>query len=124
MIGEHQRRFVPRGPSHFAPAIQAVLVQLAEAHDYARDVQCDPWQYAVEVRSLIAEGVTVSELHELAGNGYVETAREITKPADPGRRFQPAGNVGFDKSSCFIVTDAGLQFTIREPARPAARHAA
>jgi len=36
MIGEHQRRFVPNGPSSFAPAIQAVLVQLAEAHDYPR----------------------------------------------------------------------------------------
>ena len=29
-------------------------MQLAEAHDYARDVQIDPWQFAVEIESLVA----------------------------------------------------------------------
>jgi len=124
MIGKQQRRFISGGPWSFAPAIQAVLVQLAEAHDYARDVQCDPWQYAVEVQGLVAEGLTASELRELVGSGFVEHGREITSPDDPSRRFESAGNVRFSTSSCFVVTDAGLQLTMREPARPAMRHAA
>ena len=117
MIGGQQRRFTPRGLRYWAPSIQAVLVQLAEARDYARDVGCDRWQYAVEIEGLTAAGVSVHDLWELVSNGYIEHAREITTPSDPTRRFRAGENARFGKSSCFVVTDAGLQFTTRAPAR-------
>ena len=116
MIGEKQRRFVPRDSRQFAPRVQAVLVQLAEARDYACDVQCDPWQYAVEIGSLLAAGATTSDLPGLIGGGYVAHGREVTKPGDAGRRFRKAGEAGFSERSCFVATDAGLQLTIAEPA--------
>ena len=65
----------PRGLRYWRLSIQAVLVQLAEARDYARDVGCDRWQYAVEIEGLTAAGVSVHDLWELVSNGYIEHAR-------------------------------------------------
>ena len=121
MIGEHQRRFAASGLSYFAPPLQATLVKLAEARDYARDVQCDPRQYAVEIDALMSLGATARDLQWLIRNGCVEHLKEITKAADAERRFRPAGTPRFGKRSCFVATDAGLQFTTREFIRPTMR---
>ena len=57
-------------------------MQLAEAHDYALDVQVEPWQFAMEIESLVAQGVTASDLDWLVQGGYAEHAREVTRPGD------------------------------------------
>ena len=94
-------------------------MQLAEARDYATDVQCDPWQFALEIGSLLAAGVMTNDLPGLIGDGYIAHGREITKPGDAGRRFLKARNLGFNQRSCFVATDAGLQLTIAEPVEAA-----
>ena len=124
MIGGQKRRFVSRGLSCFAPPLRATLVKLAEAHDYARDMECDPRQYALEIDCLTALGATARDLHWLVRNGCVEHLREITRPADAECRFRPAGTPCFHKRSCFVATDASLQFTTCESTQPTMRCAA
>jgi hypothetical protein len=114
MIGEKQRRFVESAVQYVAPHIQAAIVQLAEARDYARDVDCDPWDFAVEVRSLTALELAACDLCWLISNGYVEHAREVSRPGSAVRKFRAAKNVRFTEKSCFVLTDAGLQLTTSE----------
>lgn len=70
MIGERQRRFVELAGQPVAPPIQAAIVRLAEAHDYARNTQCDLWEFAVEMNALTAIGLLCDDLRWLVTNGY------------------------------------------------------
>ncbi len=90
-----------------APRIQAALVQLIEAYRYAQDVDRDVWDFAVEMGSLSALGLTRSDLRWLVCKGYVEHAREVTQPGEGGRAFRSTGNLTFRKRSCFVLTQAG-----------------
>ncbi len=66
---------LPRG-------MKTAIVELAIAHDYACDVECDPWQFAVEISRLMELGLTASDLRWLVEKGYVTHAREVTQPSD------------------------------------------
>jgi hypothetical protein len=92
----------------FAPEFFAALAQLAKARDYAQDLQCDPWEFAVEIERLLALGISSSDLRWLIKKGYVEHAREITDSGDLARRFQPSRSLAFTRATCFCVTQSGL----------------
>ena len=62
MIGAKQRHFIERLEEAVPPSVQRAVVQLAEAHDYAQDAEAEPWQFAVEIESLLALGATVDDL--------------------------------------------------------------
>ena len=98
-----------------APEIQAALVELAKAHSYARGMESDPWEFAVEIERLIARGLTTSDLRWLAKNGYVEHAQEITQPGDEDRRFRSSRNTAFEGKTCFVLTNAGVAITDAQP---------
>lgn len=88
--------------------VRAALAQFAKARDYARDVQCDPWEFAIEIARLTSIGVTASDLRWLVKKGYIEHACEITRPGDAARRFQRRPNLAFTGETCFLLTDAAL----------------
>ncbi len=90
------------------PAVRIALAQLGEAGNCARDAGRDPWEFAVEIGTLGALGVTAAALRWLVCRGYVEHAREITKPEDRVRQFRSSFNLGFVKATCFILTPAGM----------------
>ena len=115
MFGARQRQFVERRRERVAPCVQRAVVQLAEAHDYACDVQAELWQYAVEIESLLATGATLDDLACLVQEGQVEHAREVTRPGDAARRFAPARGLNFSKRTCFVLTAAGLRLTCVTP---------
>jgi hypothetical protein len=117
--GEQPRLHIETGATDLAPEVQAALVQLARAYDYARDRQVDPWEFAVEIERLIGLGVTTSDLRWLVSNGYAEHAREISQSEDEGRKFQTSRNTAFTKETCFVLTDVGLLMARAEPAGPA-----
>jgi hypothetical protein len=85
--------------------LQNTLAQLAKAREYARDLACDPWEFAVEIDRLVTLGASTSDLRWLAKKGYIEHAREMTRPEDPARRFKPSNNLAFTKESCFILAE-------------------
>ena len=101
--------------SWYRRAVQRAVVQLAEAHDYAQDLQAEPWQFAVEIESLLALGATVGDLEWLVDGGYVEQAREVTRPEDAERRFARPEGLKFSRRTCFLLTEAGLQLTYVGP---------
>ncbi len=82
MIGEKQRRFVGLPGQHVATPIQAAMVRLAEAYDYARDMQCDLWDFAVEIDALAAVGLSPDDLRWLVTSGYVQHRREVSRHSD------------------------------------------
>lgn len=116
--GEQLRLHIEMGVTNLASEVQAALVQLARAYDYARDKQVDPWEFAIEIERLIDLGVTTSDLRWLVSNGYAEHAREITRPEDEGRKFQRSRNTAFTKDTCFVLTEVGLLMARAEPASP------
>ena len=90
--------------------IHRAALMLALAYDRARDVDCDPWQFAVAMQELIAIGVTVSDLRWLVVKGYAEHAHETTRTSDSTRKFKPSRNLAFRDSTRFVISEAGLLF--------------
>jgi hypothetical protein len=87
--------------------LQRVIAQLAEAGACARRMGCDPWEFAIELEVLIAEGVMANDLRWLVKKGYIEHAQEVTRARDTIRRFRSCCNLGFSKRTCFVLTAAG-----------------
>jgi len=91
----------------FVPRIDAGLAILAEARDCAREMRRDVWDFAVEVHSLRAAGLSDSSLRWLLCKGYAEHALETTRPNAPRRTFRRAGNLVFGERSCVVLTTEG-----------------
>lgn len=100
-------------------AVWRGLLLLIQAHEYARDLQDDPWTFAVEIQSLTRAGLTRSDLRWLRSKGLVDHATEITSCSDTSRKFEPAHNLQFDRHTCFILTPAGLTYADRQTREPA-----
>jgi hypothetical protein len=107
-IGEQQRLPNEISLGDLTPELRPALAHLVRARDYARDVDCDPREFAIEIDRLVSLGLTTSDLRWLVKKGYVEHAREITQPTDTARRFQPCQNLGFTRRSCFFLVDRAL----------------
>jgi hypothetical protein len=90
-----------------AALFQVALNKLANAHDYAADVNCDPWQFALEIDRLFAIGVTTSTLRWLVMKGFAAHAFEVTRPNDTSRKFRPGRNLAFTEKTRFVITSAG-----------------
>jgi hypothetical protein len=92
------------------------LVLLLEAHEIARELKHDPWDLAVEIGELRRGGLSRSVLRYLICRGCVEHAREIDAPTGTGRAYHdrpPGVGLRFSKSSCFVLTEAGVTFASR-----------
>lgn len=107
---------IVRSPEETAPRkLHAALALLIEAHDYARDVRRDIWEFAVEIETLRAEGLTPNDLRWLVGRGYVEVRCEKTRSCDQRRDLSACRGRSFGKRTCkgracFIPTETGLAF--------------
>jgi hypothetical protein len=97
--------------------MRVAMVELATAHNYAQDVRCDRWQFAVEIEHLTAMGLTADDIRWLVARSYIEVAREVSRYSDTLRKFQPLRSVRFGKKTCFVITAAGLRLITVEPRR-------
>lgn len=116
MISIERQQPIEGGAIQFAPALRGALVQLEKAYRYARELECDLWDFAVEMDRLLALGLTTSDLRWMAKRGYVNHAREITSSSDEMRRFDPEQNLAFSPTTCFVFTELGLQLLRPEQA--------
>ena len=87
--------------------LREAFSRLSHAGACAGDAGCDAWQYAVEIESLLGNGLDMSDLRWLVTKGLIAHAKEITRSRDTVRRFQPCGNLSFSKRTCFVLTDLG-----------------
>lgn len=93
--------------------IHRVLVVFMEASNYARDLGCDIWEFAVEMACLRQHRLTNNDIRWLLAKGYVEHAREITEPGDVKRQFRHGQNCVFSKRSAFVLPPAGMELVER-----------
>lgn len=85
------------------------LDRLLRAYEYAADVQCGVWEFAVELRELLSDELTRSDLRWLLQKGYAEHAREVTLPGDEERAFHAVRGLSFLRRSCFVLTKRGAE---------------
>lgn len=83
---------------------------LYQAFKYARDTNSDIWEFSVSLKEIGEAGCDFSDLRWLIRKGFVEQKRELTCDKDSKRRFEPAGELIFGQSSCFVITKKGIQF--------------
>ena len=89
------------------PKFRAALSILLEAYEYARTLQRSAWDFAVEIHSLQAAGLTNSDLRWLACQELVEHGAELTRADRDVRVFHPTGPLTFTKRTCFVLTESG-----------------
>ena len=90
------------------PHLQEALSLLLQAHDYAEELEQDPWDLAVELNVLRAAKLSNSDLRWLIGMGYVEHAVEITCPTDRTRQFRRTSLVSFSEPTCVVLSRSGV----------------
>ena len=90
--------------------VKAGLSLLLKASDYALDAGCDRWQLAVAIQQLRDVGLPTLDLRWLVCKGYVEHAFEVTLPGEKSRAFRPLKTLSFQKRSCVLLSQAGIDF--------------
>jgi hypothetical protein len=83
---------------------------LLEAHDYAELLSRDRWDFALDIRELSRGGLSANDIRWLLYRRLVEHGTETTVPGADLRTFRPAGALGFERASCFLLTQAGIDF--------------
>lgn len=92
---------------------KAALALLLESRAYAEELERSPWDFAVEIGSLRAAGLTTSDLRWLVCKSHVEHARESTMPGDQTRCFRAGGGLTFSRRTCFVLTETGVAYARR-----------
>ncbi|HEV3204960.1 MAG TPA: hypothetical protein VGY77_11280 [Gemmataceae bacterium] len=107
-----KRRSVLQPPTD-NPQIQAVLLVLRQAWDFATERNLDTWVFAVPLHSFMSAGINETELRWLVDSDYIEHRLERTRSKDDDRVFQRARNLRFSKASCFVLTKKGRDVTLQ-----------
>jgi hypothetical protein len=97
----------------------AGLRWLLEAHAYSASLAEDPWQFAIGIASLGHGGLSLNDLRWLLYRGFVRHGLETTRPGDERRTYRAGGAFRFDRRSCFVLTEAGIELARQRPGLPA-----
>jgi hypothetical protein len=103
---------LPHHPA-FGPGSSGLAESLAlllEAHDNARSADRPVWDFAVELSFLLATSLSPSTLRWLVCRGYLAQGVEVTKPKAAHRAFRRIENLSLDDHSCFVLTEAGVEY--------------
>ena len=87
------------------------LARLLEAYKCAADVNSPHERFAVRIDELRRNGVSDVTLQWLCEKGYVQHLIETTQQTDSERRHKRIPTTGFGKTSCFILTERGMDFS-------------
>ncbi|HET6884404.1 MAG TPA: hypothetical protein VFI31_29900 [Pirellulales bacterium] len=99
------------GTEHPVPARLAhAIALLLESYNYAQDVGCSVWEFALEIDAFEALGLTASDWRWLCYKGFVDHAQERTRFDEKERSFRHRGVLRLTCRTCFILTNAGEQF--------------
>lgn len=88
---------------------RVALELLVEARRFAEDLDRNVWNFALEIETLRHRGLMHSDLRWLVCKGYLEQASEILPGAGQERSFHQGGMLSFTDTSCFVVTDVGME---------------
>jgi hypothetical protein len=93
-----------------AGELRTGLSELANAYRYSIELGVDIWIFALEIQTLRDFGLTNSDLRYLICKGYVDHAGEVKLSGQEERSFRSTGRIHFSRSTCFVITDAGMSF--------------
>jgi len=88
----------------------SALAALLQAREFARRSGRDAWEFAVEIGSLFALGVSANQLQRLASSQYAQHKREVGSRKDGRRRFRRETKPTFSKRACFVLTEKGVEY--------------
>lgn len=90
-----------------AARMQAGLELLDRAYQAAVDIDCDPWEMAVEIADLRRAGLSLTDLRWLVRKGFAQHAQEVTQPGEEQRAFHSPRGVAFTRRTCLMLTGQG-----------------
>lgn len=97
------------GQQHVPARVRAALGHLLEAYCYARDLDANPWEFAIELSGLRRLQLSNSDLRWLVGSGLLEHGIEVTLGGEAERSFQHPSRLLFSKKTCFVLSSAGAE---------------
>lgn len=104
------------GSPPLPPVFRAAIEMLLRADQYARELGVGNREFAVELQSLRATGLSNADLRWLVCKGYVEHAQECRGPENEDRQFRRHGELVFTECSSFLLTEVGARLaTAPEP---------
>jgi hypothetical protein len=89
---------------------ETALRSLLEARDYAELLHQDIWQFALGLTDLCQDGLSLNDVRWLLYRQLIAHATETTSAGDEHRSFRPAGAIRFDRRSCFVLSEPGVEF--------------
>ncbi len=100
---------LPSADVGVTPEVIAGLSLLLEAHVYCERFGRDAWDFAVDIQSLRRAGLTNNTLRWMVCKGWLNHALEVS-PGDASTRvFRDSGLLAFDKTTCFVLTESGIE---------------
>ena len=106
-----RQRYVP--PTTNVSKRPALLLWLYSQHQLAQLAGSSIWQYALELPRLRQRSVTDRLLQTLLERGLIEHRVETTAPGAKRRTFRRAAGPPWQERSCFVLTPAGIAFTMK-----------
>jgi hypothetical protein len=111
-------------PDDLPPDCRRAYRLLQQSAAYASELGRSPWDFAVELGSILGAGCTPSDLRWMVCRGLIRHGREIRERSSSRRRFTPVGSLSFEPRSCFVLADQdvalddGADSEIRDRRRP------
>lgn len=94
-------------PVFIAERFRQGLIALLTAFDYASDSSVAPWQFAVALTDLMAEGATLVDIRWLILRDFAEHGKEITVPGDASRSFRRLPSTSLSADAYVVLTQQG-----------------
>jgi hypothetical protein len=89
------------------PQEHKALLCLLEAHRNAIRLNCNAWQFALELHNFERQGITSTVLRCLVQQGLAAHGKEKTRLDAPHRTVRCVRNLHFTEQSCFVLTRTG-----------------
>jgi hypothetical protein len=101
--------------------LSTALPLLQEALNDAQKTNCDPWQFAVTGSELTHVGMRLTDLRWLVAIGVLDHAVEVFCRSGLTRTFRRVPTLAISKDSCFVLSTAGVRFSLSRPSPPVER---
>ena len=86
------------------------LAMLRHAYTCAEDAGSDLWDFALEIDTLHAAGLTISTLRWLVAKRFADHGQESSVYGAPHRSFRPGAGYFFEPTTCVVLTPGGAAF--------------
>ena len=103
-----------------AEKISAALAFVYQAWKYARQLDRDLWDFAVEIRVLEGRGLSPKDCHGLVTKGYARQAPVEAGADDDGDALDRRDRIALPQLCCFMLSEVGTQRALSTLGRGAA----